>query len=216
MGLMDRDYMHEKSRRQRPFSPPPERFNPGTLGRVLFFVAALFILYKAAEWVLHHRLAQHAPQALPTPAPQIAARPAQAPTPDIPTQPAHSNPTDASAGISRVTKCVVNGRTSYGDASCPQGAISSQVTTRANHNLMAAVRPTSVTPTEAPATEPIVEVQTPYVNAVAAKNAECQALDAQIKHWDAMARQPQGAQTQDWISNERKKARDRQFRIHCR
>lgn len=47
------------------------------------------------------------------------------------------------------------------------------------------------------------------------KNSECKALDAQISQFDAMARQPQSGQTQDWITGEKKKARDRQFRIGC-
>jgi len=46
--------------------------------------------------------------------------------------------------------------------------------------------------------------------------AECKTLDAQIANYDSMARQPQSAQTQDWIAERRKKARDRQFAIRCR
>lgn len=49
----------------------------------------------------------------------------------------------------------------------------------------------------------------------AARKAECAALDARVQHLDSMARQPQGAQTHDWIRGERKKARDRQFEIRC-
>lgn len=45
--------------------------------------------------------------------------------------------------------------------------------------------------------------------------AQCQALDAQITHYDAMARQPQSGQMQDWITAQKKKARDQQFRIKC-
>ena len=159
MGPMDRDYMHDKSRRQRPCSPPPERFKLGT----------------------------------------------------------YPNSSNAAAGISQITKCVVNGRTSYGDAACPQGSVSSQVTTRANHNLMAAVRPTAASPTEATATtQHIIQVQTSSISDAAVKKTECDWLDSQIKHWDSMARQPQGAQMQDWIREQRKQARDRQFRIRCR
>lgn len=44
---------------------------------------------------------------------------------------------------------------------------------------------------------------------------ECKALDVQIQQYDAMARQPQSGQTQDWITAQRKKARDRQFQIKC-
>ena len=47
------------------------------------------------------------------------------------------------------------------------------------------------------------------------KDAECKALDAQITQFDAMARQPQSGQMQDWITGEKKKARDRQFGIKC-
>lgn len=214
MGLMDRDYMHDKSRRSRPFSPPPERFKWGTLGIVLFFVALLFFLYKAADWKLSHR---PAPQPVAE-SPHQAAQPSSpAPRPDLPMQPAYPSPSNAAAGISQVTKCVTNGRTSYGDAACPQGSASSQVTTRANHNLMAAVQPTAVSAAEATATtQRIVEVQADFTSDAAGQKTECARLDSQIKHWDSMARQPQGAQTQDGISEQRKQARDRQFRIRCR
>lgn len=214
MGLMDRDYMHEK-RRQRPFSPPPERFNLGTLGMALVFVVALFFLYKVADWKLNHRAAQRATQPFAESALQTAPRPVQAPTPAVPAQSAYQNPPSATAGISQVTKCVVNGRTSYGDGSCPQGSTSSQITTRANHNLMAAVRPEAVSQTVAPAVQHIVEVPKHSFNDVAAKKSECQSLNAEIEYWDSMARQPQGAQRQDWIRDQRKKARDRQFLIRC-
>ncbi|WBY03140.1 hypothetical protein PE066_06295 [Ramlibacter tataouinensis] len=49
----------------------------------------------------------------------------------------------------------------------------------------------------------------------AARQGECKALDARITHLDAMARQPQGAQTHDWIRSERKAARDPQFALRC-
>ena len=214
MGLMDRDYMHEKSRRSRPFSPPPERFKLGTLGMVLVFVALLFFLYKVADWKLHHR---PAPQPVAESAPQPARPSIPAPRPTFSMQPAYPGSSNAAAGISQVTKCVTNGRTSYGDASCPQGSVSSQVTTRENHNLMAAVRPTAASPAEASATNPpIVEVRSRFTSEAAAKKMECEWLGSQIKHWDSMARQPQVAQMQDWISEQRKQARDRQFRIRCR
>jgi hypothetical protein len=45
---------------------------------------------------------------------------------------------------------------------------------------------------------------------------ECKWLDERIRHLDSMARQPQSASTQDWISKKRKEARDRQFRLRCR
>ncbi|MCE3272125.1 MAG: hypothetical protein K0S57_2522 [Ramlibacter sp.] len=47
------------------------------------------------------------------------------------------------------------------------------------------------------------------------QKAECQALDARVVQLDALARQPQSAQMQDWIAGQRKEARDRQFRLRC-
>jgi hypothetical protein len=52
-------------------------------------------------------------------------------------------------------------------------------------------------------------------NTQAHQQSECKALDASIQQYDAMARQPQSGQMQDWISAQRKKARDRQFQIKC-
>ena len=47
------------------------------------------------------------------------------------------------------------------------------------------------------------------------KQAECVALDARIKALDAQAHQPQTGQSQDRISADRSKARDRQFWLRC-
>lgn len=45
---------------------------------------------------------------------------------------------------------------------------------------------------------------------------QCTSLDARVVQLDAMARQPQTGQMQDWIRAERSKVRDEQFRIGCR
>ena len=47
------------------------------------------------------------------------------------------------------------------------------------------------------------------------RGVECKTLDAQITQFDSMARQPQSGQMQDWITGEKRKARDRQFQIRC-
>ena len=207
MGLIDRDYMHDR-RRQRPFSPPPERFNFGTLGMALVFCVVLFFLYKVADWKLNHGAAQPVHQPRAASPIQPAARLAPAPSQALP---------DATPGIAKVTKCVGNnGGTTYGDAACPKGSASSQLTLRANHNLMAAVRPQAPRPAEPPEEPAVAVAQTHSGDDAAVKKAECRSLDTQIERWDAMARQPQSAQTQDWIKDERKKARDKQFRLSCR
>ena len=45
--------------------------------------------------------------------------------------------------------------------------------------------------------------------------AVCESLNTQVSHYDAMARQPQSGQMQDWITAERKKVRDKQFSLRC-
>ena len=45
--------------------------------------------------------------------------------------------------------------------------------------------------------------------------AVCESLKAQITNFDALARQPQSGQMQDWITSERKKVRDKQFSLRC-
>lgn len=59
-----------------------------------------------------------------------------------------------------------------------------------------------------------------YVNTVnnttgSNKTAECAALNDAITQFDSMARQPQSGPMQDWIAAEKKKTRDRQFRLGC-
>ncbi len=45
--------------------------------------------------------------------------------------------------------------------------------------------------------------------------AECSDLAERIKSIDAAARQPQGTYSQDGLRDERKRLRDRQFRLGC-
>lgn len=211
MGLMERDYMHDRQR-QRPLNPPPERSSWGTLGVVLVFVVALFFLYKAADWKLRPGAMPAANERAPSAA--VLKNPPSGASFMQPPQ----NVPGATAGTTTVSKCIVNGTTSYSDGPCPGGALSSQITTHANHNLMAAVRPQAAGRTQAQAIErprPVIVVQEDAVPAAVTHQAECQYLDAQIAHWDAMARQPQSGQMQDWIREQRKQARDRQFRIRC-
>lgn len=72
----------------------------------------------------------------------------------------------------------------------------------------------SLYPTPAPAqpAAPQAQPRTPRET----YQGPCEALDQRVVHLDAMARQPQSGRTQDWISAERKKARDEQFRLRCR
>ena len=54
-----------------------------------------------------------------------------------------------------------------------------------------------------------------YQNSGPTRASQCAALNDQVTQYDAMARQPQSGQMQDWISQQRKAARDEQFRLRC-
>lgn len=219
MGLMDRDYMNEKRARQA-CNPAPKKSAASTLFMVLVFVAALFFLYKLADWQLNKRAsgiaAQSAPKAQPTPG-QPPSRQEAFPLLGEPGPRPYQDAPEPVVGNRVVTKCIVNGKTSYSDAPCASGAVATQVTTRADHNIMAPVRvAASITTETTYSPAPVVTTQNNAPSDYAVKKIECQSLDARVQYLDSMSRQPQGAQTMDWIRDERQKARDRQFRIPCR
>ncbi len=221
MVLIDRDYMNEKRGRQA-FNPAAEKSAAGTLFMVLVFIAALLFLYKLADWHLNQRASGVATQSTPNAPPTLGQPPSREKAFTLPRESGlrpyqdHDAPTPAT-GNRVVTKCIVNGKTSYTDAPCASGAVATQVTTRADHNIMAPVRVTATVATEtthSPA--PVAVAQNTAPSDSAAKKLECEALESRVQYLDSMSRQIQGAQTMDWIKDERKKARDRQFRIPCR
>ena len=202
--------------RERPFTPPPKSPLTGWLVKLVILACLVYLGFKLAYWLDQ--------RAKPSPAkPVVSATPAAETTPQQPvartstqnTQQISSYPPlqDSPAGLGGVTKCVVNGKTSYGDSNCAAGAVASKVVTRTNQNLMAAVAVPPVAQTTAPA--PIEVGQANPGQDYAALKAECAWLEAHIKYLDDLARQPNSAQTQDRIREERKVARDRQFRIRC-
>lgn len=217
MGLMDRDYMNDRQR-ERPFSPPTDQSSVSTIGIAIIFIAVLFGLYKAADWKLNQRANDLAAKKAAAEATETNRSTNIRPQVDqpLPPLPSYQNTPDAQPGSRTVTKCVVNGKTSYSDGNCATDAIASQVVTKANHNLMDAVRIPKITQAAEPVPQPSVAVQGTQGSDYTAMKAECEALDEHIKYLDAVARQPQGPQMQDWIREERKKARDRQARIPCR
>jgi cbb3-type cytochrome oxidase subunit 3 len=218
MGIPDRDYMHDRHR-ERPFSADTERASMGTFLMALVFVASLFFLYKFADWYHRKQVSEAAAIELAAPtmietstAPRASAASAVESSARTADAPAAESPITGHV----VTKCTLDGKTSYGDGPCARGAITTLVTTRPDSNLIAPTRVQPVTLPPAAALQPApVVAQANGVSPLAAKKAECEMLDAHIKNLDAMSRQPQGAPTMDWINAERKTARDRQFRIQC-
>jgi hypothetical protein len=232
-ALMDRSNRHFNRGRAPAagdFSPeflrPPEpRSATFLLLRVLVFVAVLFVLYQGADAWLKHREAQRmrpvavpVPTVLPSPAPPVARPEPTTPSAAPPRQPPATAGRPTSSHT--VTKCVLQGKTSYSDGPCPEGAAASSVLIERNMNVADSPR-TDPSPraeaalsTAAPGSglpSPAVRV----VNEAAERKAECVALSAYIEQLDAQARQPLSGQRQDWIRQERKQARDRQFALRC-
>ena len=214
MGLIDRDYMRDPDRKN-PFSPPPEKSILGWLIKVSVFVVLIYLGFKLATWLDVNRRSAPA-QTIKVPIPEVKkiAEPASV---QQPAQPMIIYPPaqNRSAEQAVITKCIVQGKVSYGDGACPVGAIASGVITKNNHNLVAAVK--MPLPVQAATQEPPLPMSAQVNPALdyAAIKAECVALEERIKYLDSLARQPQSGQTQDWIRSERKKARDRQFGIRC-
>lgn len=118
-----------------------------------------------------------------------------------------------------VTKCTSTaGKAEYSDGPCPTGSHAATVWVQPDVNLAdgmsVAAREASMRSNSAIAAQ-IYQHERRVAQNTSDVLGECASLDARIKWVDAMARQPQDAPMQDWLSNERKAARDRQFRLHC-
>ena len=214
MGLMDRDYMKDTGR-DRPFARPPESPLTGWLVKLVILACLIYLGFKLAYW-LDHRAKPAPSKAVVSATPAAEPRsPQPAARPNPPQIPSYTPRQDSPAEPGIVTKCVTQGKTSYGDSNCAVGSVTSKVVTRTNQNLMVAVPvpPTAQATAPAPASNAVAQANpgTDY----AAIKAECMWLEGRIKYLDDLARQPQSAQMQDWIRDERKVARDRQFRIRC-
>ncbi len=226
MGLADRDYMRQRrSADDAPIRPPQQGPVAGMLRMALFWIGVLAALWVGGNWLLEQKRV-----ALSTKPPPLA--PAT-PTPQqqpVPTSPSAS-PRNADMGLGSpaydtesstvrtVSKCTVNGSTTYTEGHCPQGASATQL--RVDSAPMGMLPPLANAPTIQQSTSVAVDT-VPAQSAARGtpqptfdRAAECRLLDAEIQRLDALARQPQNAQMQDWIRSERKKARDRQFEIRC-
>lgn len=208
---MDPDFM-KRGNADAPFGPSPERPLLRWLCIVLVLAGLVYAGYRVLEYARDETSPVKSRQAE---RPGTTSLPATRPAPQ--TQPETYPP--AAPGTRIVTKCVVNGKTMYGDDACPQGATSARVVTKTDHNLMPGLTPAQMAaanriPPEAPSVSVAGFAQAG--ESVSNGAGECKALDERIKYLDSMARQPQSGQMQDWIKNERKIARDRQFRISCR
>jgi hypothetical protein len=200
---------HTNEPRPRPFSPPPVARGFGTVQIVLFVALTVAAIYGMYRWAFEQQVS--APKKQP-PAAAASAQKAM-PPPEV-VQPAPRSA--ATANARAVGKCVINGKTSYSDQGCPQGATASQLLTDLDHNLIAGLTPSQLNASKLiQDQEPPANSFTAPSNAVLSSEEKCGLIDAEIARLDALARQPQSGQSQDRITQTRKEWRDRQFRIRC-
>lgn len=225
MGLSDRDYMRERI----PASSGRKESGQNlalrtTLLMTLIGVSVLFLLYKGSRWWdSSHRDIPPGLRINPglgiTPP---SSRPARTAPPTASTETGTRQESRARGSVQpstkqmAITKCVIDGQVSFTDGICPSGATSSGVTVNATN--FGTVQRLKFEPTSQPLQGRESPIQQPMAQApnVGSNNeAECKFLDQRIRSLDALALQPQSAQTQDAIAAERKKHRARQFALKC-
>jgi hypothetical protein len=161
----------------------------------LVILAGLVCLgFKLTYW-LDHRAKPAPAKAVVTATPAAEpGSPQPAARPNLTQIPGHTPLQDSLAEPGIVTKCVAQGKTSYGDSNCLVGSVTSKVVTRTNQNLMAAVPvpPTAQATAPSPASNTVAQAN-PGPDYAAIK-AKCSWLEGRIKYLDDIARQPQSAQ----------------------
>lgn len=206
---MDPDFM-KRDNADRPFGPAPERPLMHWIATVLVLLALMYAGYRVWE--------SSSDRASPPKTRQDTSATTQPlPPPQTSAQPPSAAPAAQAPSTRIVSKCVVNGQTLYSDNTCPQGTAGTQVITTADHNLMAGLTPAQMAAADrVQPVAPSVSTLAQSGNPIPDRANECAFINSEIKRLDALARQPQSVQMQDWITAERKKLRDQQFRIPCR
>jgi len=193
--------------------PKPERH--GVLWLVLA-VLTVYLLYLGAEWLLTQQRVARPSDA------STAGSPAESPTSatarSVPTPP-ETSPRAATPDTFEVTKCLTpSGKAAYSDGPCPEGSRATTVRLQRDLNLANGMsleqREASNRNNAAIAAQQLQYERQVAQNAANAM-AECSDLAERIKSIDAAARQPQGTYSQDGLRDERKRLRDRQFRLGC-
>ena len=174
---------------------------------------ALAACYAAYQWAKPYLCVVVPAPAVSRPTPTRAVPcPAEA----APPRSASPSPSALPAGAWAISKCVVNGTTRYGDAACGRGAKTSQIVTPVNHHLLAGLTPEQMAAASRvkAATSPAGKSRAAPPSAAASAEV-CASLNADIIRLDALGRQLQSGQLQDWIRQRKREARDRQFWIRC-
>jgi hypothetical protein len=127
-----------------------------------------------------------------------------------------TNPSSASP--SRISKCIIDGKITYSDSGCPDRAKHQPI---ALHDSGGIVSPPKESLADLTAKRKAAErayalqAQAQVAATGRSGNTECEELDKRVADLDSMARQPHSGVMADWIKNERKAVRDRQFAMHC-
>jgi hypothetical protein len=145
----------------------------------------------------------------------------ESPRPEQPLSPqnAHSVvPPEDIPEQGKVVKCVLDEKTIYSDTPCSAGAKIQKVEL---HDTAGVVSPPKAVLAEITAQRHAAEsaydqhMQKQVSAAVQSPKIDCDVLAKQIEWFNAMARQPQSGQMQDWIKQERSKVQGQQFVLHC-
>ncbi|MEC4723761.1 hypothetical protein RY831_32065 [Noviherbaspirillum sp. CPCC 100848] len=112
----------------------------------------------------------------------------------------------------------MNGKTIYSDTECPKGSRtetvvlhdSGGITNPPKADLLMLMAQRKAAEREDTGRQAVLTMGAPQ-----STSEECVLLDQHIQYLDSKVRQPQSAATQDWIRQERSKARDRQVALHC-
>lgn len=243
MGLQDRDYMHDRRRQSSPFTPPQTKRS--SLFVVGIFLALAVGLYLGYDWLIAQKVAgewrQKRGVLQPTPGPQVGVdrlpsgwqrcvvngqtvfSPSVCPSLGTdnargmrPIPPATRQAPQKTEGLITLYHCkAYDGGTFWVTAHCNQhrALVDRMVDVPANLTFSQQVEVAEGRRRAAAALQnaPQVVVSSPALG----NRRQCAALAQQIQHWDAMARQPQSAQMQDWIRGERHTTRDRQRTLRC-
>jgi hypothetical protein len=236
MGLSDRDYMRNRARdsdRPRPFTPPSTGM--GLPWIILIWVSAAYILFKLYSAYFPVKKPHRGPTAQVQPqdverseiqSEQVRPRalprhvsPAETRVAESPAPPPRREVRDTASASNTIYLCrAYSGGTFWAEAHCnqhnalieriayvpPSLPFDQKVSIASEQQRQgAATLQSQVTRTQ--------ESESP----AASQQAQCRSLDARVVQLDAMARQPQSAQMQDWIAGQRKQARDSQFRLRC-
>ncbi len=122
--------------------------------------------------------------------------------------------------VQRFSKCTsASGAIAYSDGACPIGTRAAQVAVQPDSNLADGMtddaRQASLNRNSVIA-QSVAEHERRMAMNVDTPNSACADFKALIASIDAAARQPQPAFEQDRLKDERRRANDRMFALHCR